>query len=279
MIAKLVLIVALLATGVIVAWLLLAPRWRRARIDRVRSAGTPPDHWEELLRRRMPQFARMSPTIRARLLAQMQVFLSEKCFVGCNGLEITEEMRVLVSAWAALMSLGASIPYPTLRQILIYPDAFLVHKEHEDENGVVTAGREALSGESWSHGKVILSWADIDAESGRSAVGNVIVHEFAHQLDALDGAMAGSPPIADAAAQRAWAEVFAAEYEEMQQRHRDGDYETGAVDPYGATEPSEFFAVAAEAFFSTPNELERQHRRLYSALARYFAVDPREWET
>jgi len=265
-----------LATTVILG-LILLPRLRATRLARIRN-NTNPEHWDGLLRQRMPQYNRMTPAVRERLLDQMQAFLHEKRFIGCNGLAVTEEMRVIVAAWAGLMSLGARVPYPALRSILIYPEAFLVDKEHQDEAGVVTAGRQALIGESWEHGKVVLSWADIVADfSARNRRSNVIVHEFAHQLDALDGAMAGSPPLGNAAAHKAWAVVFTEEYDRLRARHLSSNRSPGVLDPYGASDPAEFFAVAAESFFETPDALYRDHRELYQNLSRYFGVDPREW--
>ncbi len=273
--AGLLLAVLLALAGLAIVAIVMGPRWRRARLQQIRQAPVP-ERWDVVLRQRMAYYPEMTPTIRERLLAQMQVFIHEKRFIGCNGLVVTEEMRVVIAGWACLLSLGTEVPYPALRSILIYPDAFLVDKEYEDEAGVVTTGRDALIGESWEQGKVVLSWADIEADLGEGGnPTNVIVHEFAHQLDALDGAMAGAPPMRDARTHQAWAEIFSVEYERLQAADEAGH--RGVIDPYGATEPAEFFAVVTEAFFETPRELSIDHPELYGLLTRYFALDPREW--
>jgi len=139
------------------------------------------------------------------------------------------------------------------------------------------AGEGPLLGESWNTGSVLLSWASVlegarDPEDGV----NVVLHEFAHQLDQLNGDVDGAPGLADGGRHARWAEVMRRAYDRHVASTRRG--RRTALDPYGATDPGEFFAVATEAFFETPRALRREDAALYGQLREYFAVDPAEWE-
>lgn len=257
-------------------WLAARPALsaRRARQLRARPA---PTHWDGILRANVWFYAALEPEQRERLHGQMHAFLAGRAFVGCNGLRITEEMRVIVAGYASLLRLGTEAdPYPELRSILIYPGPFIVEREHEDEAGVVTLQSDTLTGESWEEGRVILSWEDVaDSIDDPYAAGNVIVHEFCHQLDQLDGAVSGAPPLHSAADYERWADIMSGEYEHLVNRRHGGDH---VLDDYGATAPEEFFAVAVEAYFTRPLELAQRHRALYEALADYFGLPLADYE-
>jgi MtfA peptidase len=183
----------------------------------------------------------------------------------------------LIAAQAALLLLNGHGGYfPPLRQILVYPGAFITSRSHADAHGVVHDTRRALAGESWQQGQVLLSWDDVlagaaDADDGR----NVVIHEFAHQLDQARGHANGAPWLGRRERYGRWAAVLGAEFNALRQRVSAG--EVGLIDAYGASEPAEFFAVVTEHFFEQASALAAAHPALYDELARYYGVDPRNW--
>ncbi|MBU6259527.1 MAG: zinc-dependent peptidase [Burkholderiales bacterium] len=247
--------------------------WRRARIVRRPF----PQAWREILRRRLPAYARLPADLQWRLKKRIQVLLAEKPFIGCAGLEVSEEMRVLVAAQAALLLLHDHAGYfPALRQILLYPGAFVVERSHSDGSGLTHETRRALVGESWQQGQVLLAWDEVVAGAADPADGrNVVVHEFAHQLDQERGRANGAPWLGRRDGYARWAAVLGAEYAALRQRVTRG--EDGLIAPYGATDAAEFFAVVSEHFFEQGAELARLHPDLYREFARYYGVDPAQW--
>ena len=163
-----------------------------------------------------------------------------------------------------------------MRQILLYPDAFLVRVRHQDRDGVVFDGEEARAGESWHEGQVVLSWADIlDSAAVPDDGYNVVIHEMAHQLDQSKGRGNGMPQQRRKQDQREWTAAMADAYQRLCRAVRRG--EETLIDPYGATNPEEFFAVACETFFECGPELQAWEPRLYAVLHRYFGVDTAQW--
>ena len=222
----------------------------------------------------MPIVARLPAELQLRLKRHIQVFVAEKSFIGCQGQAITDEVRVTIAAQACLLLLGhpRSDCYPRLRQILVYPDAFVVDRERAVGAGAVQEQRRALSGESWVQGQVILSWAEVlagaaDATDGR----NVTLHEFAHQVDQDTAAADGRPWRPSAAARRRWAAVMGDAFERLQREP------SALIDAYGASDPAEFFAVVTEVFFERPQELAAEAPAVYRELAGLFGVDPAGW--
>jgi MtfA peptidase len=267
---------ALLAE-VVAAWL-RGPAWLAAwRRSRVKAAPFPAQ-WRDILRRRMPAFARLPPDVQLRLKKLAQVLLAEKPFIGCAGLEVTDEMRVLVSVQAALLLLRLGPDgFAELRQVLIYPGPFVVDRSQPDATGLVHEHRRALSGESWQQGQVILSWADVLAGAADPSDGhNVVLHEFAHQIDQAHGRANGAPWLPGRAQRERWARVMNAEFLVLRQQLAQGA--EGLIDPYGASEPAEFFAVSTEVFFERPAPLAEKHPALFSELRGLFGVDPRQWQ-
>lgn len=258
------------------AWLWGPPLWRAARRARIRRQPFPPS-WREVLRRRMPAFARLPSDVQWRLKKQAQVLIAEKPFIGCAGLEVTEEMRVLVAVQAALLLLRKRAgAFEGLRQILIYPGTFVVERAATDAMGLVSEERRALAGESWQQGQVLLSWDDVlagaaDPNDGR----NVVIHEFAHQLDQAHGVANGAPYVPGSQRRARWAAVLGAEFRALQQRLASDV--PGLIEPYAATNPAEFFAVISELFFERPAELAAQHAALYGEFRMFYGVDPLVW--
>lgn len=261
---------ALIAAGAVflTAW------WPALRRRRIRRRPFPAA-WLAVVRRRLPFFDRMAEPLRAELKNQVKLFLSDVRFIGCAGQPVDDEIRVTIAAQACLLTLGGG-RYSRLRAVLVYPSAFAATREERDELGLVSVARDELLGESWDHGKVVLAWDSVEhGPAGPRDGDNVVLHEFAHQLDAESGAVNGAPPMAAADAGERWARVLRAEYESLKERRRLGLH--GVLDEYGATDPAEFFAVATEAFFERPAPMAARHRALYEELRRFYRVDPAGW--
>ena len=248
----------------------------RLRLRRALAAPFPAA-WEEILRRNIEVSRSLPASLAARLRMLVKQFLLEKHFTGAGGLEVTDEIRVTIAAEACMLILNRpGGVYPGLRYIIVYPSAFVVRREARDEAGVVDLAPHGLLGESWRNGKVILAWDSVLNGSRNFVDGrNVVLHEFAHQLDAEDGSVNGAPLLAGERSYRSWAAVFSEEFAELQRDTRRG--RESLFDHYGATNPAEFFAVATETFFEKPEQMAQHHAELFAALRSYYRVDPREW--
>jgi Mlc titration factor MtfA (ptsG expression regulator) len=272
-----VLSIFLLGALALALWLASAPA--RARRRRARLSAQPlPAAWRAIVEARVPAAARLPAALRRRHEAHLQVFLAEKRFVGCDGLVVSDEMRVVVAAQACLLLAGrAGEVFPGVREILLYPGAFVVSRTRPGAGGVVHEERRVLAGEAWSHGQIVLSWADALAGAAQPDDGhNLVVHEFAHALDHEAGAANGAPVLGPRIDPRRWAQVMGEAYAALQWRAGTG--EPTLLDPYGAADPAEFFAVASEVFFEQPARLAAEHPALYGALADYYALDPARWQ-
>ncbi len=262
-----VLLVLIAAAGVF-----FYPRWRQCQV--LEQPFQP--HWLLLVRDILPFFPRMSEDEQKQLLDLIRLFLAEKQFHGCNGMVIDDTVRVTIAAQACLLLLNrATGVFPGTRHILVYPEAFIREGEFEDEDGIVSTHSEDLLGESWQEGKVILSWDDVEYGADDFGDGeNVVLHEFAHQLDSESGTQDGAPLLKhnDPAE---WKTVMTAAFEALTEL-ADMEEET-LLDPYGATDPAEFFAVATETFFERGEELALDHPALFNELKKYYCVDPRQW--
>jgi Mlc titration factor MtfA (ptsG expression regulator) len=247
--------------------------WRRLR---VRQQPFPPA-WREVLRRRMPLFSQLPADLQLQAKKQAQVLLAEVPFIGCRGLRVTDEMRVLVAVQAALLLLNRGAGgFGLLRQVLLYPEPFIVERAQPDGAGLVDESRRVLAGESWQQGQVVLSWPDVLAGAAVPDDGhNVVIHEFAHQLDQAHGGANGAPWLPGQAARQRWARTLQAEYQALQARLARG--EAGLIDPYGAQSPAEFFAVCSEVFFEKPQALARTHPALFAELAACYRTNPLAW--
>jgi len=272
----LVLLLLSLVAALAVAWFWREPlfgEWRRRRIRRPPF----PAEWRQVLRRRVPYFRARPADLQLQLKKRIQVFLAEKPFIGCAGLEVTDEMRVTIAAQACLLVLNRRGEcFANLRQILVYPGPFAVDKVHADGSGVLQEQRHALAGESWTLGQVVLSWEDALAGAESPDDGrNVVIHEFAHQLDQENGRANGAPPMAGRARRARWARVLGAEFEALRQATRDG--RPMLLSSYGAGSAAEFLAVVSEVFFEQPGPLAAGHPALYGVLSEFYRVDPLSW--
>ena len=217
---------------------------------------------------------RLDPAERHRLRELASRFLHDKSIVGAQGLTVTDEMRVMIAAQACLLILNLDLDYfDGWREIIVYPDSFVVAREERDEAGVVHRSRHALGGEAWGQGPVILSWGDAQAGTRLHRHGaNVILHEFAHKLDMLNGAANGMPPLHPDMSRPAWTEALTAAYAELHQRLQ--YHHHTAIDPYAATNPAEFFAVATETFFELPQLLHETYPQVYEVFKQFYRQDP-----
>ena len=258
------------------AWLVGPPVFAALRRGRVRRQPFPAA-WREILRRRMPAFARLPADLQLQVKKHVQVLIAEKPFIGCAGLVVNDEIRVLIAAQAALLLLNRNAGYfGNLRQVLVYPGAFVVERPQDDGSGLTHETRRALAGESWQAGQLLLSWGDVLAGAANPDDGhNVVVHEFAHQLDQERGRANGAPWLGVRDAYANWAAVLGREFDALRQRLERG--EAGVIDAYAATDPAEFFAVVSEHFFEQPAALAAAHPALYGEFARFYRTDPLAW--
>jgi len=249
------------------------PGWRLRRV----LAQPMAPRWQAILQRNIPIYGRIPGALREQLDKLVQQFLHQKKFVGCEGLEIDDEIRVTIAGQACLLLLNRPTRvYPALHTILVYPTAFLVPRNQVDAAGVVTEARQDLLGESWGDGRVVLSWDHVQRGASDWSDGqNVVLHEFAHQLDSESGSNNGAPYLGSQESYRSWAAVLSRDFAHLRQEAM--FQQQGVMDHYGATSPAEFFAVATETFFEKPWQLAERHPALYEEFRKYYRVDPREW--
>ncbi|MFQ5488346.1 MAG: zinc-dependent peptidase [Gammaproteobacteria bacterium] len=214
----------------------------------------------------------LSAVERTRLRVLAARFLRHKAINGAQGLTVTPQMAVIIAAQACLPILNLGLDYyDNWVEIIVYPAAFQVAHEAVDESGVVSQAAGLRSGESWLRGPVVLSWWDIQQGLRQSQPGNVVVHEFAHKLDMLDGRADGLPPLHADMTVRRWAEVLSAAFARLQ---RAAGHGCPRLDPYGASDPAEYFAVASEYFFTAPEILQDSSPAVYGQMALFYRQDP-----
>lgn len=259
---------------------LLVKRSRRQKARRERLARPFSEEEKRVLDRDFPRWRDIPGELLPRFAGDTRVLMEEKNFEPCGALTgVSDEMRLIISAQAALTILGKKNHhyFPRLRSILVYPGAFRDHGRRRFD--IPEAGdRGVLYGESWETGSVILSWDNVVA-GGRNADDgmNVVIHEFAHQLDQYNGIADGIPQLADRAAYARWGAVMGPEYDALVAASADRSGPEPFLDPYGATHPAEFFAVASETFFEEPWDLVEEHPELYEELAKFYGLDPASW--
>ncbi|HJT80741.1 MAG TPA: M90 family metallopeptidase [Chthoniobacterales bacterium] len=236
------------------------------------------EEWIELIRRNVRFFDRLPPADRREILEHIQVFLAEKRFEGCAGLELDDEICLTIATQACLLLLHRKTDYfPRLVTILVYPSTYLVNEERPVDENIWEQDRVARLGETARQmGSMVLAWdaaksGAADPSDGR----NVVFHEFAHQLDYENYAADGVPGLFTRDQQASWGAVMRVEFASL--RAADATGIPTLLDNYGATSPAEFFAVATEAFFERPVALSQRHPRLYSEFARYFQQDPTQY--
>jgi Mlc titration factor MtfA (ptsG expression regulator) len=253
----------------------MAFSWLKQRRRRRLNAQPFPGVWLETLSRNVHHYARLRESEQAKLRDDLRILVTEKNWEGCGGVEMTDEIKVTVAAQASLLLLGFQDEYfDMVLSILVYPDAYVAPEQTVTEGGVVLEGESDREGEAWYRGPVILSWADALAGGRRLSQGsNLVLHEFAHQLDMQNGRFAdGTPRLGTRDQYARWQAVMHAEFDRLNDDCRRGL--TPLLDCYGTTDLSEFFAVATERFFERPRQMARLLPRLYSILREYYRQDP-----
>jgi len=236
----------------------LVRRWRRRRLLRDPIAPA----WEAILHARVPFFAGLGAGVRARFLRDLRVFVAEKHWIGAGGMDITEEVQVVIAAAAVRLTLFLDVDiYNRLTEIIVYPS----HYVHEDRDGVVF-------GEAHQWGTVVLSWEAVVAGLENPHDGHdTATHEFAHVLDRQGGAFDGTPELRAREHYRAWSKVMSHHF----LRLRAGkSAERRVLRDYGATNEAEFFAVATEVFFEKPESMKERAPELFEELRLFFGFDP-----
>jgi Mlc titration factor MtfA (ptsG expression regulator) len=236
----------------------------------------PPAPWFDILDRNVPLARRLSASDRERLLRVARLLLEEVPFEGCDGLDLTEEIRVTIAATAALLVHRLPLPrFTKLVRVLVYPDTFLPVRAWS-RNDLAVEEPEATLGQAWMSGIVVLSWTAVQRDAASIRESNVVIHEMAHILDAEDGIFDGKPLHDDPDQGAVWAATVQREFA----RHRDAVVagQEAPLDDYAARNHAEFFAVATEAFFCRPRALRERLPDLYLQLSRFFRDDPLEAE-
>lgn len=215
----------------------------------------------------------LSETELAKLRNCVRIFCAEKHWEGCDGLKLTDEIRVTIAANASLMLLGVEgFYFDNVKTILVYPGVF----GREANHGMLAGGQEHRSGEAWQGGPIVLSWQDARRDGQHFNSRNVVIHEFAHALDGLDGEMGGNPSFDSSDTAAAWTRVVDREFNALREAQQWGH--PTLLDHYGAKSRAEFFAVASETFFEQPHELAAYHYELFDLLRTYYRVDPAPWQ-
>ena len=244
--------------------------WFKKRRRKKILAQPIPESWALHLNRNVRLTWDLPPAEMERLRKLSQVFVAEKHWEGCEGLDVTEEMKVTVAAQACLMLLGVEgFYFDNVSTVLIYPRTIV--RNSTDGSPMHRAG------EAWQGGPIVLAW-DSTLRGGRNEDDgkNVVIHEFAHALDGLDGEMGGNIVFDDEETASNWQQLVKVEFSELCQAKDQG--RRTLLDHYGATNPAEFFAVASETFFEQPHELRDEHTELFRMLKLYFKVDPTQWQ-
>ncbi len=245
-------------------------QWRRQR--RQHRVGLDDAAWQRLLA--LPLLAGLSRDEQGRLRDLTEAFLDRKRFSGGGGLEIELAMCHQVAVQAALPILNLGLDwYDGWSEVILYAGEFVPEHEYVDEDGVVHIERDVRSGESWEHGPVILSWADVAAGAHACDGYNVVIHELAHKLDMCDGEPNGFPPLHPGMSTSQWSADFSAAYADHGQRV---EADQPLIDPYAAEAPGEFFAVCSEYFFERPDLLQAGYPQVYRHLADFYRQTPLE---
>ncbi len=253
-------------------------KWLKNRRRRKLLAQPFPDSWLTYLKQNVHFYRRLSETQQRKLQNILRVIVAEKNWEGCKGFVVTEEVKVTIAAQAALLVLGMQEEYfDRVQSILVYPTVYIAAEKTMGPGGVVTEGNSAREGEAWYRGPVIFSWDDVLRGGRHDHDGrNVVLHEFAHQLDMLNGRFAdGIPPMASEQQYEQWQKVFHSEYNRLV--HDCRNHKRSLLDCYGTTNLAEFFAVATECFFERSRQMKQSHPALYEILANYYHQNPIEY--
>lgn len=249
-------------------------KWFRDRRRKRLRRHAMPESGRAIIHNNVPYFRMLPLPDQQELLEHTQVLLHEKHFEGCSGFIVTDETRLTIAAHAACLLLHRDTDYfPRLKTILIYPSIFLVHEAYPGPDGTVSAAPGEHAGQSWDLGVIVLAWDEVRKTTRKwGSAYNVVLHEFAHQLDLEDHMADGAPILGDPKLSRRWADIMMNDYERLIEAVERG--RRTVLDEYAITDEAEFFAVATETFFETPLKLQRHHPDLYEILSQYYRQDP-----
>jgi len=241
----------------------------------LRALKNHPVHYSNWVKiRKLSCIKYLSSVEKARLRVLTSVLLSQKEFVGVQGLFLTNDMKLIIASQACvpILKLGLNF-YASFIQITVYPSAFWVNRNEIDAAGVVHFKKVLLSGESWTRGPVILSWQDIEYDLLNHNEGhNVIIHEFCHKIDMLNRGANGTPPIPASSSEDEWVRVFNHAYEQL--LNQVNSHHKPSINTYAAHSPIEFFAVVSEYFFTAPEHLKHKYPRVYYELTLFYQQNP-----
>ena len=255
--------------------------WLKRRRRRRILARPFPEQWDRWITANVYHDRRLTPLQRARLRRLVHVFVTEKHWEGCGGLDLTDEIKVTIAAQACLLVVGMSedLHFDHVLSVLVYPAAYVAPETHVGRSiTVVDEGGQARLGEAWWRGPVVLSWSDArDSGQMRSPGQNVVLHEFAHQLDMMNGRTVDGTPLLHTEQQlERWINVLGPAFEQLVDECK--HHRHGFIDCYGATNSGEFFAVLTETYFELPHRLLHHHPEIYDVLRDFFGLDPALWE-
>jgi len=238
--------------------------WRKRRI--IRRFPVSEAQWQAAFAQ-LPLLEPLNDGERRRLRELVPLFLHRKSMEAARGLVLDDHMVLVIALQACLPILELGLDwYDGWVSIVVYPEAFRQRRTHMDDFGVVHHSEDALSGEAWQHGEVVLSWAD-SAHAGEIDGHNLVIHEFAHKLDMQNGAANGFPPLHPGMDAGHWSKAFSQAYENFRHHHHHG------IDPYAATDPAEFFAVLSEVFFERPQVIHHHYPEVYGLLRQFYRQD------
>jgi Mlc titration factor MtfA (ptsG expression regulator) len=252
-------------------------RWRRpgrrGQVDDIPF----PDEWRHAIARRWMTWHLLSLDERARLEVLVAEFVRSTRWEAAQGFTVTDEMRVVIAAQACLLVLELDLDhYRRVASIIVHPRTMVMRGQHHVAGGMMSDAPQSLAGQAHHRGPVLLAWSTAAFEARHPERGmNVVFHEFAHQLDMLDGTVDGTPPLSDDAQHERWVAVCTDEFEQLR-RGRPAADEPSVLRDYGATDPGEFFAVATETFFTRPVAFAAQKPELYDLLRNFYRQDPAE---
>ncbi len=235
-----------------------------------------PVQWREILENMVVHYGFLNSDEKTHLEQLVQVFMAEKNFQGCNELEMTDEIRVVISAEACMLLLGLSHDlFRKLITIFVYPSTVVTAPARGGvftQSPLIERQRTAILGQAFMRGPVVLVWDAVKKGARHPETGhNVVYHEFAHIIDMADGTVDGTPELHSRDQYKVWAEVFSKEFLDLRKRSEKG--KNTFLDPYGATNEAEFFAVATEYFFDKPVKMQKSHKALYDVLSGFYMQD------
>jgi Mlc titration factor MtfA (ptsG expression regulator) len=248
---------------------------QRTRRNKLFLKSLPAD-WIQILEENVSIYSLLPQDLRQELHGRINIFLDEKEFIGCAGLQISDEIRITIAGNACILLLKRDKHcFPWFTTILVHPDTYVAKEVKYD--GMVEVSEDSVrSGESWHRGPVVLSWVDVKRGSLNGNDGhNVVLHEFAHKLDEENEIMNGLPVLRDSSHYADWAKVLTKEYDSLLIRVE--NRENSVIDAYGAVSPVEFLAVATESFFEKPLQMKRKLPELYEQFNRFYDLDPAKW--